>query len=440
MGQDGDDNSMPVTEVLISVSEARERILAHVTTLPAENAPLLDALNRVLATDVYAPFNVPPMANSAMDGYAVRWDDIRSAGATTPVSLPVVGQVAAGHPSAVPLLPGQAMRIMTGAPGPDGCDTVVQFEETDELERRARGASSADLTEIGILNAMSRGANVRDAGGDVASGASIFSAGTLLRAAHIGVLASIGLATVPVIRRPLVAIMATGDELKEPGELLGPGQIYNSNSYAIAAQVLAAGAEPLVLPIARDTIADLTAKLEEGLRADLFITSAGVSTGEYDLVKDVLGQQGTMDFWRVRMRPGKPLAFGLLPRRDGTIVPHLGLPGNPVSSMVAFDQFARPAIYKLAGRPAPTHPEVDAVLDEAIGRGDGRRAFARAVLSKQADGYHVRLTGPQGSNLLTSMAAANCLLVVPEAQDIQGIAAGARVTVQVLEGFEDLLT
>jgi len=430
---------MPVTEVLISVGEARERILAHVATLPPEDAPLLQALNRVLAQHIDAPFNVPPMANSAMDGYAVRWDDIRQAGSTTPAYLPVVGQVTAGHPASAPLLPGQAMRIMTGAPVPDGCDTVVQFEETDELDRRARGASSADLTEIGILSPMSRGANVREAGGDVLAGTRIFAAGTLLRAAHLGVLASIGLGSVRVIRRPVVAIMATGDELREPGEPLGPGQIYNSNSFAIAAQVMATGALPLVLPIARDTIADLTAKIEDGLRADLFITSAGVSTGEYDLVKDVLGRQGTMDFWRVRMRPGKPLAFGLLRRADGTVVPHLGLPGNPVSSMVAFDQFARPAIYAMAGRPAPSHPEVTATLEEAIAPGDGRRAFARAVLSRGADGFRVRLTGPQGSNLLTSMAAANCLLVVPEEQDAHGVPAGSQVTVQVLDGFEDLL-
>lgn len=430
---------MPVAEVLMSVEEARARILAAVGTLPAEPAPLLEALNRVLAEDVHAPFDVPPMANAAMDGYAVHWDDIRSASPQRPVVLPVVGEVAAGHPATQPLGRGQAMRIMTGAPVPEGCDTVVQFEETDELDRRARGVPTAALTEIGFLNPLVRGANVRPAGGDVTKGALIFPAGTLLRAAHLGVLASIGMATVRVIRRPLVAIMATGDELREPGEPLGPGQIYNSNSYALAAQVMGAGGVPLVLPIARDTLDDLSAKLAQGLQADLLITSAGVSTGEYDLVKDVLTRQGTMDFWRVRMRPGKPLAFGLLHRADGTVVPHLGLPGNPVSSMVAFDQFARPAVYKLAGRPEPSRPEVTAILDEDLGPGDGRRAYARAILSRRDGEYHVRLTGPQGSNLLTSMAAANCLVVLPEEQDATGVPAGSHVRVQVMEGFEDLL-
>jgi molybdopterin molybdotransferase len=429
---------VPPAEVLMSVEEAKARILSHVRPLPAETVALMDALGRVLAEDVYAPFDVPPMANSAMDGYAVRWADIQRAGPNNPAVLPIVGEVAAGHPAAGPLAPGQTMRIMTGAPVPAGCDTVVQFEETDEVERRGSGPASA-LREIGILSALPLGSNVRAAGGDVVKGVLIFSSGTLLRAAHLGVLASIGRGTVAAVRKPVVAIMATGDELREPGEPLGPGQIYNSNSYAIAAQVIATGAAPLVLPIARDTLDDLTAKLEAGLGADLFITSAGVSTGEYDLVKDVLSKQGSMDFWRVRMRPGKPLAFGLLRRADGSQVPHIGLPGNPVSSMVAFDQFARPAIFTLMGRPAPAHPEVTAVLDEAIGPGDGRRAYARAILSKRDGAYHVRLTGPQGSNLLTSMALANCLLVVPEDRDVRGVQAGERVQVQVLEGYEDLL-
>ncbi len=430
---------MPVPEILMSVEAARTRILANVAPLNAVSRPLLDALGQVLAEDVHAPFNVPPMSNSAMDGYAVRWEDIQHATPGHPAVLPIVGEVAAGHPSAQPLRAGQAMRIMTGAPVPEGCDTVIQFEETDELDQRARGVTSATLRQIGIVTALPRGANVREAGGDVRTGALIMTAGTQLRAAHLGVLASIGRATVQVVRRPVVAILATGDELREPGEPLGPGQIYNSNSYAIAAQVLGTGAVPMVLPIARDNLADLFAKTEQGMTADFFITSAGVSTGEYDLVKDVLSQQGTMDFWRVNMRPGKPLAFGLLRRADGTQVPHLGLPGNPVSSMVAFDQFARPAIFRMMGLPAPSHPQVMAVLDEPVGSGDGRRTYARGILEKRDGEYHVRLTGPQGSNLLTSMAMANCLLVVPEEQDRVGVPAGSRVAVQVLEGFEDIL-
>lgn len=429
---------MATADGMISVEEAQERILAHFRTLEAEEQPLLDALGQVLAEDVYAPFPVPPLDNSGMDGYALRAEDIHGATSASPVALRIIGQVAAGYVARQQVLPGTTMRIMTGAPVPEGADTVVPFEETDELERRRGGRASTSLTEIGIRVALPRGSNVRPVGGDVKKGDHVLAAGTILRAAHLGVLASLGKATVRVFRRPVVAILATGDELREPGEPLGPGQIYNSNGYTTAALVLSCGAIPKVLPIARDTVEDLTRKMKSGLHADFFITSAGVSTGEYDLVKDVLTREGSMDFWRVRMRPGKPLAFGLLRREDGSLLPHLGLPGNPVSSMVAFDQFARPAILKMLGKSVSGRPTITAVAEEPIDNGDPRRFYARAIVSKRDGRYYARLTGPQGSNVLTSMALANGLMVVPE--DRTRIEAGEAVQVQVLEGYEDLLT
>ncbi|MEK7215326.1 MAG: gephyrin-like molybdotransferase Glp [Chloroflexota bacterium] len=415
---------------MISVEEAQERILAVIQPLETESQPLVQALGQTLAGDIRAPFNVPPMSNSAMDGYALRHADIAGASAAAPVTLQIVGLAAAGHPSTASVRPGTAVRIMTGAPVPPGADTVVPFEETDEMDQRARGARSADLQRIDIRTGMSLGACVRPAGGDAPEGALIIQRGTVLGPAHIGVIASLGLGQVSVIRRAVVAILATGDELREPGEPLGSGQIYNSNTYTTAAQVLACGATPSLLPIARDTVEDLKTKIQQGLGADLFITSAGVSTGEYDLVKDVLISEGTMDFWRVRMRPGKPLAFGLL-RRSGRPLPHLGLPGNPVSSMIAFDQFARPAILKLMGQEAEPQPTIKAILDEPVSNGDGRRFFARVVVSRQDGHYHARLTGSQDSNVLTSMASANGLLVLREER--QRVGAGEEVEVQLLQ-------
>lgn len=423
---------------MLSVEEARERILAHCHVLEPEERGLLDVRGQVLSEDVYAPFDVPMVANSAMDGYAVRAEDAAGAAPERPVVLPVAGQVAAGYTAGGPLRPGSAIRIMTGAPIPEGADSVVPFEDTDELERRRSGAASASIKEIGVRTAPVPGANVRPAGEDVRKGALVLPAGTVLRAAHIGVLASLGTPRVRVVRRPVVAILTTGDELREPGEPLAEGQIYNSNSYTTAVQVMDCGAIPMILPTARDTVEDLTDKIRQGLDdADLFVTSAGVSTGEYDLVKDVLGHQGSMDFWRVRMRPGKPLAFGLLRRPDGTAVPHLGLPGNPVSSMVAFDQFVRPALEKLMGKSATGHAVVSAVLEEPVDNGDGRRFFARGRIDKREGRYYARLTGPQGSNVLTSMAQANGLIIVPE--DRTRVEAGEEVQVQILDGYEYLL-
>lgn len=421
---------------MISVEEALERILAKIHRMPREETPLLESLGRVLAEDVVASFDIPPLANSGMDGYALRSEDIQGASPGNPVVLPITGQVAAGQVSQHPLTPGTSIRIMTGAPLPERADTVVPFEDTDELERTA-AAPGRRLAAIGIRSALPPGTNVRPAGEDVKAGQLVIERGTLLAPPHLGVLASLGRACAPVVRPPVVAILATGDELREPGESLEPGQVYNANSYTLAALVRASGGVPLVLPIARDTMEDLTGKMASGLDADLFITSAGVSTGEYDLVKQVLTAQGSMDFWRVRMRPGRPLAFGLLRRPDGSAIPHLGLPGNTVATIIAFDQFARPAILKMAGMPAPVRPTVRAIMEGRVANRDHRRCFVRAVVEHREGAYHVRLAGSQGSNILTAMMAANALLVIPEERGEVG--PGDHVEAQILEGHEGIL-
>jgi len=257
----------------------------------------------------------------------------------------------------------------------------------------------------------------------------VLGAGAVLGPAQIGVLASLGRATVRVYRRPLVAVLSTGDELLELGQPHAPGKIYDSNAYSVAAAVLEAGGVPRRLGIAADTVEALTAKLREGLDADMLITSAGVSRGDYDVVKDVLAKEGRIDFWTVRMKPGKPLAFGAFPAGDRR-VPHLGLPGNPVSSMVTFELFGRPAIAKMLGRREWQRPRVRAIAEQRIENNDGRRVFARAVLTQRDGRYYASLTGPQGSGILTSMALANALAVCPE--DVRAIEPGDEVECLVL--------
>ena len=420
-------------ESMLSVEEALERILSFFHVLDTEEKPLLDALGQVLAEDAESRYDIPPLDNSAMDGYAVQAADLKGASKETPVELRVVGHVAAGHLPTDTVTPGTAVRIMTGAPVPDGADAVVPFEDTDEVERRA---GSGEITEIGIHFEVAKGADIRPAGQDVRAGALVLAKGSTLRPAEVGVLASLGYDKVKVVRRPVVAILATGDELLEPGEDYGPGKIFNSNSFSVAAGVLRYGGVPKLLGIARDNLDSMNAKLQEGLAADMLITSAGVSKGDYDMVKDVLSQHGKIDFWSVRMRPAKPLAFGVLDAPAGRKVPHLGLPGNPVSAMVAFEQFGRAAINKMMGKTVLAKPTIEAVLDEPIHNNDGRRVYARAIITRQNGTYHVKLTGDQGSNLLTSMARANGLAICPE--DVPKMDAGELVQVQMLDWPEDV--
>jgi molybdopterin molybdotransferase len=396
---------------LIGVEEALGKILDSIEVLEREEKPLLDCLGQVLAEDVYAPFDVPPQDNSAMDGYAVQAKSIVGASYEHPKILRVVGEIAAGFTTELKVGPGTAVRIMTGAFVPKGADVVVTFEDTDEVDRKQRSVSEA---EIGIRVGLPEASNIRRGGEDIAKGELAVKQGTLLCPAEIGVLASLGKAIVSVIRRPVVGILATGNEVLEINQPLLPGKIYNSNSYSLAAQVLRYGGIPKLLGIAPDDVEQLSIAVRHGLDCDILVTSGGVSLGDYDVVKQVLAAEGNVSFWTVRMKPGKPLAFGMFKRDDGKKIPHLGLPGNPVSSMITFEVFARPAILRMMGRSNLAGSNVTAMMEDPVKNNDGRRIFARVVVRRRDGKYFARLTGPQGSGILTSMTKANGLAVIPE--------------------------
>ncbi len=399
---------------MISVEEARARILAFVERLPPERVPPLEALGQALAEDVIAGFDIPPLDNTAMDGYAVRAADTVDASEAAPRTLAVVADLAAGYVRETALGAGEAVRIMTGAPVPPGADAIVPFEETDEPLREP-GQSPARGGTVAVFKAAAPAANIRRRGEDILAGQAALEAGRVVRASEIGVLSSLGRTEAVVYRRPEVAILSTGDEIVTPGGERRPGQIYDANAHGVAALVRAFGGRPRLLGIARDTVDDLTARIRAGLDADMIVTSAGVSRGDFDVVKDVLAREGAIDFWTVRMKPGKPLAFGAFEAPDGRRVPHLGLPGNPVSSMVAFELFGRPAIFKMLGREGWERPVVRAVTRDRIVNTDGRRFFARCIVTTGDDGrLYADLTGPQGSGILTSMSAANGLTIIPE--------------------------
>lgn len=395
---------------MISVEEALSKILNFVNELDSEEKPLLDCLGRVLAEDVYAPFNVPPCDNSAMDGYATRAESIIGATAENPKILRVVGEVPAGLVPNLEVKAGYAVRIMTGALIPQGADVVVPFEDTDEVNRNR----SADKTEIGVYKELPSGSHLRQSGEDISEGDLVMSRGKQLRPADLGALASIGKGLVSVVRRPVVAILATGNEVVDVDQPLPPGKIYNSNSYSLAAQVANCGGIPRLLGIVPDNFVQISSALREGLNCDMLLTSGGVSIGDYDVVKEVLTKEGDISFWTVRMKPGKPLAFGAFKSDNGRRVPHLGLPGNPVSSMITFEIFVRPSILKMMGRKDLIRPTIKAVLGNTIENRDGRRIFARAIVTRQNGQYFANLTGPQGSGILSSVVKANSLVIVPE--------------------------
>jgi len=414
---------------LLSVEEALDKILGYVHVLETEEKPLLDALGQVLAQDVTAEFAIPPLDNTAMDGYAVRAVDTEGATPQNPKRLPVAGELAAGAVYEGELQPGTAVRIMTGAPMPGGADAVVPFEDTDEPSGREFGTFAKPVESVAVYRSVKKGDNVRYAGEDIAAGARVIPKGTLLRASHVGALAAMGSATVRVIRRPVVAVLSTGDELVPLGQPLGPGQIHDSNTYSVSALVKESGGIPKVLGIAADNVDALTAKIRGGLDADMLLTSAGVSRGDYDVVKDVLAREGEIAFWTVRMKPGKPLAFGTF-AGDAGRVPHIGFPGNPVSSMISFELFARPAIFKMMGKTGWQRPTLRVVVEDRIANRDRRRIFARAVVSERDGRYYASLTGPQGSGVLTSMMIANALVIVPE--DVPEVRPGDELTAMML--------
>ena len=401
---------------MLTVPEAVAEISRGIQPRPVERVALLDSLGRVLAKEARAPYTLPQWDNSAMDGYAVRAADIESATAEAPVVLPVLGTVAAGAFAERSVGAGEAMRIMTGAPLPEGADTVVRVEDTD-----------AGTDRVSIRNARDARKNIRPRGEDFREGATVIAAGTPLAAAQLGVLASLGYQQVDVYRRPVVAIAGSGDELVDLDQfdqVLAGKKIVASNRYTLDALVRQAGGIPKHLGNAADTPESLRAVLEQSRGADLLVTSAGASVGEFDYTRQVLESLGAeLRFWRVRMRPGAPLGFGTL---DG--MPWIGLPGNPVAAMVTFELFARPVIRRMLGHTRLFRRPVPAVLEEPVSIGAKLMHFLRAVTRVNEDGMlSVRLTGPQGSGILTSMSQANALLVVPE--DRQRVEAGERLNV-----------
>lgn len=388
---------------MISVEEALERILARVTTLGDERVALLEALERVLAEPVVADREIPPWPNSSMDGYAVVSADTRDAARERPTRLRLAGHVAAGHVADRPLTAGETFRILTGAPLPHGADAVIPQEDVE-----------VEGEEVRVPRPVPAGDYVRPRGEDIRPGDRLFEPGRSLSPGDLGVLATLGRSRVRVVRRPTVGILSTGDEIVDLGGAIGPGQIPNSNTYALMAQVRAAGAEPVNLGVARDRPDEIEARLGWGLGCDLLISSAGVSVGDHDFVKAALAALGAeQHLWLVNMRPGKPITFATLPSPLKGTLPVFGLPGNPVSAMVTFELFVRPAIRRMAGHAQLTRPTRPARALTPIPNPGRRRGYLRVVLT-EADGMlGARLTGEQGSGILRSMAEADGLAVVP---------------------------
>ena len=408
--------------------EALRAILAGMEPLGTEERPLLDALGSVLAEDVAAPVDLPPWDNSAMDGFAVRAEDVRGASAASPAVLRVVDDVPAGAFPTRPVGPGEAARIMTGAPVPGGADGVIRVEHTD-------GGHAIGTAEgrVAIVSDADAGKNVRPRGEDVRRGDVVLRAGRVLRAGELAAAAALGKARLKVVRRPVVAVVASGDELvevEEYAEVLAGRRIVSTNSYALAAQLAGSGLEARVLGIARDTHASLRETVERARGCDVLVTTAGISVGEHDLVRTVMAELRTeVAFWRVKVRPGSAMAFGRVGALGG--IPWFGLPGNPVSTMVTFELFVRPALLRMCGRADVFAPSVDAVLPDGFDARGGLTHFPRVVLSRDADGTPVaRLTGSQSSGVATSMALADALAIVPPA----GIPPGGRARCVVLGG------
>jgi len=402
---------------MLGVDDALEMVLSQVHPLAAQRVPILQALGRVLAEDVYADGDIPPLSNSAMDGYAIRAGDTLEANPDSPARLRVIYDLAAGYTTELEVTTNTAIRIMTGAPMPPGADTVVPFEEVESCE-----------DWVMIRQPYPLGKNVRPAGEDVRRGQLVLKKGTVVRPQEVGMLAALGRRGALAIRRPLVGILATGDELVDIDAPLRPGKIRNANGYSNAAQVAKYGGTPVLLGIARDDVGEVTERVREGLERgiDLLLTSGGISVGDFDLVKKVLAAEGHINFWQVKMRPGKPLAFGQI---GG--VPLLGLPGNPVSAMISFELFARPAILRMLGKGDLSCPMVQATLLDKVRVRTGFRRYLRVTLEKEDDRYLARLTGAQGSGILLSMVKAQGLAIIPE--EATCLKAGTIVPVMLLE-------
>jgi molybdopterin molybdotransferase len=396
---------------VLTVAQARERILERIVALDAEMTSLRAARGRVLAEDVRSDRDVPPFAKSAMDGYAVRAIDVQHASAAQPVQLRVLGEIRAGSAPPGPVQAQAALRIMTGAMIPEGSDAVVRVEDTAERD---------GIVEVRV--AVPAGTSLRAAGSDLRRGDLVGAAGRPITPGLIGVLASAGRIGVLCVRRPRVLLITTGDELREPGEALGPGQITNTNRYTLLTAIEEAGGQVVDAGVARDERSDLTDRLRVAGETDLVVTTGGVSMGAYDLVRGLLEEQEAVDFWQVALRPGKPLVFATIAG-----VPLIGLPGNPVSTMVGFELFVRPTLLKLQGRGDLERPRVTAITDVALQNPPHLEQYFRGVARRDGDRVRVRLTGDQGSHVLRSMADANCLIVVP--QGTSEVAVGAPVEI-----------
>jgi molybdopterin molybdotransferase len=410
-------------ESLLSVDAARALILQSITPVNAEILPFDQAGGRVLARDVFSPLALPPFANSAMDGFAVIAADLVDAAPEHPVDLEVVAEEAAGHVTSFTLQPGQAASISTGAPLPAGADAVLPVEW---VKVEGRTNAKASTYRVRVTTAVNAGHHVRPAGQALAEGELVLPAGHRLKPPDIGMLASIGHTQVEVHRRVRVALFSSGDELVEPGEVLTAGKIYDSNRYALAAAVQAMGAEARRLPIAADSRQEIRTRLKAACewKPDLILSSAGVSVGEHDHVRPVVQEAGDLSFWRVNIRPGKPIAFG---HYRG--IPFLGLPGNPVSMLVTFELFVRPALAALMGSKEALYTVVDVRLREEV-HSDGRESYLRGVVFHVENRLEAVLTGSQDSGILSSLVKANALLQIPAG--VEQLAAGEQVRAYLL--------
>jgi molybdopterin molybdotransferase len=406
----------------LAPAEAATAILGEVARLGSERVPLVSSLGRVLSHDVKSPIDIPQWDNSAMDGYAVRRADITITG-DKKVVLKVVDSIPAGAFPSGPIHAGECMQIFTGAPVPNGADTVVRQEDTTRIDEQ----------RVRINDPRDAGRNIRKRGEDIQKSALVLERGTEIGPAQIGVLASIAAAEAPVTRIPFVAILSTGDEIADLDErkaILNGTKIASSNSYTMAAMAIVAGAEPLSLGIAKDNPDEIRALLTSAGTVDLLVTSGGMSVGEHDHLRQILRDEATqMKFWRLRTRPGAPVGFGILNGR-----PWIGLPGNPVSTMVTFELFVRPAIRKLRGHLKPFRRTRLVRLTQTIKLNAPLTHFLRVVVSEEKDGLSARLTGPQGSGILSSMAKADALMIVPE--DRQVVKAGETLQAILLNETE----
>jgi len=396
---------------MLSVEEAREKILAEFNPLNQVKINLNDSLGCVISKDIISNISVPPWNNSAMDGYAVVKEDVNKATEKKMVYLEVIEEISAGELPKKSIKSGQSARIMTGAPIPKGASAVVPFEDTDEL-------TSKSPKLIGIKIDVAKFENIRKKGEDISQGDLIIKNGIEITPAIIGVLASIGFSQIHTYRRPKIGILSTGNELLEPGEKIEEGKIFNSNTFSVSSMSKLFGAKPIIQTHSLDTIEDLENKLNKFESVDLIVTSAGVSKGDYDVVKDVLSKNGDMNFWSVNMRPAKPLAFGKI-KISGRDIPLLGLPGNPVSAMIAFEKFGRYAIDKMMGKKVKHRPIIKAILKEDIHNYDGRRLYARVKVEKSSNSKIIATPlKNQSSGVLTSMFLSNGLAICPSGTDI----------------------